>query len=193
MTYRTATGLFGLLAAVFAAGCGGFARTGASPDGLIVSDKAAALAAAEQTLRRMHFVIEKYDIEAGYIRTRPLRAGQFFEPWRQDNASAAGFARANLDSLRRTVEVFVEPEDGGGMPLRCVVTVEKLSIPPQPIRRMAHLANMYTDSTQRVQTLAVGREAAERIEWIELAPDDALEQRIIERIQQQGRRNSAPL
>ncbi|HDS84287.1 MAG TPA: hypothetical protein ENN97_03740 [Phycisphaerales bacterium] len=181
MTYRTGIGLLGLLA-TFMAGCGGSVRTETAADGLIVSDKAAALAAAEQTLRRMQFVIEKYDIEAGYIRTRPLRAGQFFEPWRQDNASAAAFARANLDSLRRTAEVFVEPDDGR-MRLRCVIAVEKLSIPPRPIRRMAHLTNMYTDSTQRVQTLAVGREAAEQIEWIDIGPDEALQRYITAQIE----------
>ena len=188
MTYRILLHvLFAALPSVGLLGCGHSAKSASAPDVLTASDAEVLLAAAAQTLRRMHFVLDKYDIEAGYIRTRPQRAGQFFELWRQDNASAEAFAQANMDSLMRTIEVFVEQEYDT-MGLRCVVTVEKLSLPPRPIRSMSRLAGMHTDSTQKTQTLALDRDQLRQMEWIELGPDHALEQRIVTQIQEQLRK-----
>lgn len=189
MTYRT--GLWGLLltaaAVVCVVGCADARRTAVPVDRLAVQDKAAAMAAAQETLRQMHFVIEKYDLEAGYIRTFPLRAGQFFEPWRQDNASMEALAQANLHSLRRTVEIFVEMSEPSARPsLHCRVTVEKLSLPPRPIRTMSRMANLYTDSSQRVQSLDLDEAFIAAMEWIDMGTDAALEQRILARIQRQG-------
>ena len=187
MTYRLLV-FISAVAVVGLAGCGHSEQTVARQSIASVAPEQAEtllLHRAQQTLREMHFVIDKYDIEAGYIRTRPLRGGQFFELWRQDNASAALFAQANFDSLRRTVEVFVEPSAQTSRPgLKCVVTVEKLSLAPQPIRGMSHLSAMYTDSNRRLPTLVLGRTAAQQIEWLDLGTDPALEQRIINRIQQ---------
>lgn len=177
--------LFLAMLAVALSGCGDSAKVVATaPDSLTAPDADALMDAARQTLSRMLFVIDKYDIEAGYIRTRPQRGAQFFEPWRQDNASAAAFARANIDSLRRTVEVFVEPLEGT-MQLRCLVSVQKLALPPQPIQSMARLANMYTDSSRNLQTLAIEKEQLSRMEWLDLGPDHALEHRIVTQIQEQ--------
>lgn len=185
MTNRKMVSLLAL-AAVCLAGCGGSAKKAAAAPAVVTgSDANSLLAAAQETLERMYFTMDKYDVEAGYLCTRPLRAGQFFEPWRKDNASGLAFGQANLDSLRRTVEVFVEPQ-GGVMGLRCAVTVEKLSLPPRPVRGTASLAGMYTDSSLRKQSLAMEKDpAGKQTEWIDLGPDLALEQRILKRIQQQ--------
>lgn len=166
------------------AGCSGAHKAAAEPTVLTASDAAAALAAAQTTLGNMQFVMDKYDVEAGYLRTRPLRAGQFFEPWRQDNASLRAFGQANIDSLRRTVEVFVEPQ-GQAVSWRCVVTVERLSIPPRPIRGMAQIAGMYTDSSRTQQTLMMEDKYGAPVEWLPLGQDAALAARIAERIQKQ--------
>ena len=182
------TGLGALVMCLAAAGCNEPMRTqneGLS-DHVAVADKAAALHAAEHVLRGMYFTIEKYDLDAGYIRTHPLRAGQAFELWRRDNADAQAFAHANLESLRRTVEVFLEPQDDAAA-LRCVVTVEKLALPPQPIRSMSQLARMYTDSTRRIQTLALGPDVIEHTEWVDLGADQALQRSILSRIERRLR------
>ena len=63
--------------------------------------------AAEHVLTRMHFAIEKLDAEQGIVKTRPLRGAQFFELWRSDNASSYDCEEANLQSVRRTVELRV--------------------------------------------------------------------------------------
>lgn len=188
MAYGKTMLLLSGLASVCLAGCGGSATpTASAPAALTAPDAEVMLAAAQEALGRMHFVMDKYDVSAGYLRTRPQRAGQFFEPWRRDNASWAAFGQANLNSLRRTVEVFVDPGDWTSQ-LRCVVTVEKLSLPPRPIRGMAWVAGMYTDSDRRMQTLTLDTTEAERVEWIDLGPDPALEQRIVSAIQRQMRK-----
>ncbi len=182
MRYPILISMSALIVTITAAGCGPAVRTEASPEPAAVDDKAAAMDAAEQTLREMYFTIDKYDVDAGYIRTRPLRAGQFFELWRRDNASPQAFAHANLDSLRRTVEIVLEP-DNGVIALRCMVTVEKLTLPPQPVRSIAQLAGIYTDSSRRVQTLALERQVVAQAEWINLGPDEALQHYILTQIQ----------
>ena len=66
--------------------------------------------AAERVLTRMHFAIEKLDAEQGVVKTRPLRGAQFFEFWRSDNVSSYDCEEANLQSVRRTVELRVKKE-----------------------------------------------------------------------------------
>jgi outer membrane lipopolysaccharide assembly protein LptE/RlpB len=187
MTHRIVLYLLALLT-LGLAGCGHSTKTAASaPEVLIDSDASNLMAAAQETLGQMKFVLDKYDVEAGYLRTRPQRASQFFEPWRQDNASATAFARANLDSLRRTVEVYVEPQENSAN-LRCVVSVGKLSLPPQPVKSMARMAGMYTDSSRSQQTLTLDAEKIGQLEWIDMGSDHALEHRIVTQIQNQLRK-----
>ncbi len=168
----------------FLAGCGGAKKAAAAPAALTASDVTAAMTAAQKTLSAMQFVMDKYDIEAGYLRTRPQRAGQFFEPWRQDNASVQAFGQANIDTLRRTVEVFAEPQ-GQTVQWRCVVSVERLSLPAAPIRGMSKMAAMYTDSTQMLQTLSPEERFAGHMQWLPIGRDAELEARIVKRIQKQ--------
>lgn len=187
MTHRILL-VLSALSTVGLVGCCGPATGRAAAEVLTASDAETLMAAAQETLGRMLFVMDKYDVEAGYLRTRPLRAGQFFEPWRQDNASAQAFARANTDSLRRTVEVFVEPGDSTATQLRCVVTVERLAMPPLQIRSMSRLAGLYTDSTRTRQTLTLEPEQLREMEWVGLGQDHALEDRILTQIQHRLRK-----
>ncbi len=182
MRYSVLISTSALIMMITAAGCGPAVRSQAALEPMVAGDKAAAMDAAERALREMYFTIDKFDADAGYIRTHPLRAGQFFELWRRDNASPQAFAHANLDSLRRTVEIVLEP-DNDVIALRCVVTVEKLTLPPQPVRSMSQLAGMYTDSSRRVQTLALDRDIIARAQWIDLGPDEALQHYILTQIQ----------
>lgn len=138
---------------------------------------------AQEVLLSMHFEIEKYDTDAGYIRTRPLSGAQFFEIWRQDNATAASAAQANLHSLRRIVELECTQEQKTTC-LQCRVRVLRLSIPEQPIAGSRQMAGIYTESSSHYQTLEIGGDKDAQIEWIEVGSDRDLEQKILEKIQQ---------
>ena len=90
-----------VLAALTAlAGCGSQQQV-LAPEPLVVTSfsKAQAVAVTENVLLDMHFSIEKADGEAGYVKTRPLRGGQFFEVWRSDNASEYQYAQSNPHSI----------------------------------------------------------------------------------------------
>ena len=139
--------------------------------------------AAQKVLLKMHFDIEKNDLEARYIRTRPLSGAQFFEFWRKDNASAFAREQANLHSIRRVVELDFSPENTTTC-IQCRVNVSRLSIPERPIQGFSYMGGLYTDSHTREQTLDVGTERTEGIEWLDIGPDHDLERKILELIQQ---------
>lgn len=146
--------------------------------GVGVSD---AMEAAQKVLDRMQFTIEKYDPEARYIRTRPLSGAQFFQIWRQDNASAHSSAEANLQSLRRTIEMEITPY-GDRTCLACRVYVQQLSIPERPIEGVISMAGSYTDSSMSRQTLRLDNEQLEEMEWLDNGLDRALEKKILDKI-----------
>jgi hypothetical protein len=143
----------------------------------------AAMEAARAVLEDMRFSIEKYDPDALYIRTRPLSGAQFFEFWRQDNASAYTAARANLQSLRRVVEIEATPYPDRTC-LECRVYVQKLSLPEQPIRGSKRLAETYTESSATQQSLQIEPKQLEQMEWLDAGLDRDLEQKILTKIRE---------
>ena len=143
-----------------------------------------AMEAARTVLDRMQFTMEKYDTQAHYIRTRPLSGAQFFQVWRQDNASSYTSAEANLKSLRRVVEIEVNPFANRTC-IRCRVYVQQLSIPEEPIEGVLRMAGSYTDSSSKNQTLRLEGRQLEEMEWLDNGPDRALEQKIIEKIKEE--------
>lgn len=141
-------------------------------------DKSRIMEITEDVLTRMNFVVEKYDVETGFVRTKPLRAGQVFEFWRSDNASPAAWAEANLHSIRRTAQLNVS-EESGVVCTTCLVGIERLSLPEREITGMSWLAGMFTDSGQTQQKLTLRPEQQEGMAWIDLGPDAALERKIL--------------
>ena len=144
-----------------------------------------AMEAARTTLQEMQFSIEKYDLEARYIRTRPLSGAQFFQLWRQDNASAYTSAEANLKSLRRIVEIEATPYPNRTC-IECRVYVQQLSLPEQPVEGVISMAAGYTDSSAIKQTLRLESEQLKKMEWLDKGLDRALEQKILEKIRRKA-------
>jgi len=174
------TGL--VILAALLAGCGKPVMTQAQPVCIEAVSQDRLMQAVEKTLDEMRFEIEKYDIENGVVRSRPLRGGQFFEPWRSDNAGGFNTAEANLQSVQRTVEVTLTGQQTG-VCMECVVTAQRLSLPEQPIEGFNSAPALLTASDQSKQALDVEEERLEKMRWIDLGRDTALEQKIITRIQ----------
>jgi len=82
----------------------------------------------EDVLGSMHFRIDKVDEQSGYIKTRPLPAAQFFEFWRKDTIGTDSIIQANLHSIRRTVEVRMDSQQGQ-LCINCDVSMQRLSLP----------------------------------------------------------------
>ncbi|RKY10659.1 MAG: hypothetical protein DRP56_00415 [Planctomycetota bacterium] len=149
-----------------------------------------AMEAAQAVLLKMHFDIEKYDTQARYIRTRPLSGAQFFEIWRQDNASASSAAQANLHTLRRVVELDFTPQNTTTC-IQCRAQVLRLSIPERPIEGASRMGGAFTESSSRYQTLEVDQHKQAQIEWIDAGTDHDLEQKILKLIQRNIEKGAA--
>jgi hypothetical protein len=144
------------------------------------SNVASMMQACKRTLRAMNFDIEKFDVEAGYIRTAPLSAGQFFELWRSDNAGAFSGAEANLHTVRRTVEATVTQRDGKTC-LELTTVVQRLSIPDRNIEDDQVYA-MYSLSRQSLQKMKDSARQGRDMTWTTLGRDSQLEAKILQRI-----------
>jgi hypothetical protein len=143
--------------------------------------KARTMEVAQDILRDMFFEVEKFDVNQGLIRTRPLSGAQFFEFWRQDNATPLETAESSLQSLRRTVELQFTTESNEVI-VTCTVLVRRLSIPEMEIAGMTQAASLYTHSDASLQQLQLNAEQAKHMAWIDLGRDPALEKRILTRI-----------
>jgi hypothetical protein len=153
-------------------------------------DKAGAMRAAEEVLGQMHFRIEKSDAESGYIRSRPLVGGQFFEFWRSDNVGGFNWSEANLHSIRRTVELEIT-EQGGQMCVGCSANVQRLGLPEREVDSSAKAYAMFSDSERRMQRLELNVEQRRGMAWIGLGRDGQLETEILKRIEGELKGESA--
>jgi len=142
-----------------------------------------AMSAAETTLTRMHFDIEKADPIRGIIRTRPLTGAQFFELWRSDNVGPAHVAEASLHTIRRSVELRLQPS-GNQVRIDCTVRVQRLSLPENEVASVSQAYRMYSRSTATLQRLELEPEQRENLAWIDLGDDPTLAARILKRIAQ---------
>jgi len=140
--------------------------------------------AAEEVLTRMHFAIEKLDVEQGIIKTRPLRGAQVFEFWRSDNASPYGCEEANLQSVRRSVELRVKTEDGGDARPRveCAVSVQRLSLPENEIAGTSEAYRIHSRSLPTLQRVEVSPQQRRTMTWIDLGQDQDLAAKILDRV-----------
>lgn len=147
--------------------------------------------AAYDVLAAMHFSFEKLDIEQGVIVTRPLRGAQLFEFWRSDNAGVYNTAEANIQSIRRTVEVRVKASERGNAEaaeppaycLECTVQTQRLALPGNPVASVSQAYHIHTRSESAVQILDVTPEQRAGMAWIDLGPDPQLAAEIVRRIE----------
>jgi hypothetical protein len=145
-------------------------------------DKAMAVQTAERVLTKMHFEIDKSDVNAGLVRTRPLSGAQFFELWRKDNVGMFNWSESNLQTLRRTAEVDIK-EKAGQICIDCNVTIERLAMPERPIAGSEYAFAMYTKSDPAVQRMAISGEQWKQMAWIGLGSDERLEAKILAKIE----------
>ncbi len=176
--------IFSLLFMTFVCGCAEEVTLPPSePLCLTSADRTQIMEIAEDILVRMHFVIEKYDIDAGFIKTKPLSGAQYFEFWRKDNASSVNAVEANLHSIQRSVQLGIA-DNARGLCLKCDVNVKRLSIPEEEFLRMSQMGGTFTSGRAFKMSLRMDSEKAEEMVWIDLGPDPSLERKILSLIEQ---------
>ncbi len=142
---------------------------------------AEAMAAAEDVLGRMYFVIDKSDAEAGIIRTRPLAGGQFFEFWRKDNVGSFNNSEANLHTIRRTARLDIS-QQASLLCIACRVRTERLSLPARRLVSSTQAHEMFSKSSPTMQRFKLHQEQREVMGWIDLGADARLETEILNRL-----------
>jgi len=180
----TASGLgFALILAGLLSGC---AKEQAvdPPKPLAVAglDRAEAMALSEDVLARMHFTIEKADPNAGIVRTAPLTGSQWFELWRNDNVGPFNKAEANLQNVRRIVEVRVRQADDA-VNIDCRADVQRLSLTEHRTTSSARAYQMHSESTQSLQRLSLSEAQTRNMAWVDLGPDNELAAAVLQRIE----------
>lgn len=144
--------------------------------------RAEAMRAGEDVLGEMGFGIEKSDADSGFIRSRPLRGGQFFEFWRKDTRGPFNSAEANLHSVRRIVEIEIKQGEGQ-LCIGCAANVQRLNLPEEEVVSISHSYAMFSDSEESAQRLEVGPGQRRGMAWIELGRDARLETELLRRIE----------
>lgn len=139
---------------------------------------------AEDVLARMHFTIEKADVQSGFIRTRPLPGAQFFEFWRSDNVGADNTLAANLHTIRRTVTLDISQQDEQ-LRIGCEVQAQRLSLPERQVSSSARVYGMFSLSSPSLQRLKLNPEQKKEMTWIDLGRDTRLAAEILKRIEAQ--------
>ena len=161
-------------------GCGKQVSVASSdPICLSLVGKPEMMETAQKILVKKKFVIEKYDIDAGYILTRPMRGSQFFEPWRGDTVGAANKAASNIHSIERVVAMNFTKETGQ-LCVECIVDSRRLSMPQKQLKSQSEAAAIFVGGSTSVMQLTPDTD--EDIAWIDLGRDGALERDILGRI-----------
>ena len=137
---------------------------------------------AERVLAEMHFSIEKFDVNAGYIRTAPLSGAQSFEFWRADSVGSFNRTEADMQSIRRAVEINIS-EQAGQMCINCRATTQRLSLPQSQAATDQHTAMSYQQRDAKNPKLT--HEQKMNLTWTDLGRDNQLETEILKRIEKQ--------
>jgi len=138
--------------------------------------------ASVKVLEKLHFTIEKADLQHGIITTRPLPAAQFFEFWRSDTRGIYNFAESNLQSVERTAEIQITNLDGQAC-VDCTVSCKRLSLPEKEISSPTDVPGMFSKSASSVQRMQMNKQQRAGAQWIELGPDSQLQSYILGKIQ----------
>jgi len=169
---------------VLLAGCAQQQSKNKAAEPLCLADleKLDAMQTAEDVLAKMHFTIDKANLESGYISTRALPGAQFFEFWRSDNVGAFNCAEANLHNIRRTVELHINRQDEK-LCIDCDVKAQRLSLPEHQVSSSAMAYRMFSQSTPSIQKLKLNPDQRAAMTWIDLGGDTRLAKEILKQIE----------
>lgn len=139
-----------------------------------------ALQAADQVLGQMYFKVQTIDHHQGFVRTRPLPAGQLFEFWRKDNIGPYEHFQANIHSIQRVATVNIR-EENGQLTIGCDVQTYRISRPePLRVHQMRAFSIFAREKTDITRIRHAQRTVPVR--WTELGPDPDLQTLILQRI-----------
>jgi hypothetical protein len=120
----------------------------------------------------------------GHIVTHPTVSAQWFEWWRSDARGGYQLLESSLHTIRRTVDVRIEPAGAGGASSAYRVSIEvekeRLSAPQRQITTASGALSIYNERIPTDEGLRQAKSAAER--WVPLGRDVLLEEHLLARL-----------
>lgn len=175
-------GLLTVCVMIFFAGCGGNQKAGMVNEITLTNmNKQQVVEISQDVLRDFNFSIAKEDVNTGYIRTRPLTGGQFFEFWRKDNADSRDVLESSIQDIRRTAQVNIRQADGK-LAVNCVVKVQRLYLPQMSAENAGMRFDRITGQRIRTTELSLNIDT-KTITWIDLPDDAKLSAEILKKIE----------
>jgi len=137
-------------------------------------------------LRKHDFEPDRQDRANGVIETKPITSKQWHEPWRQDVADRYSLLQASLHTTQRRVTVRFVRDTGWSIEVQ--VDVYRLTTPESQITSASSVLHAFTGAlpTTEGRTTKNGQ-SPER--WVHLGRDDAMENRLLNRILASGEVN----
>ncbi len=128
-----------------------------------------------------YFEIARENRLDGVIETKPLVAASLLEPWHKDSVGLNNRLEGTLQSIRRRGFVNVTPAQGGYL-VSIEIYKEQEDVLTTPDKSAGNSTFQENRPLQRDLTLVVGDAAPQG--WIALGHDQALEDRMLQQIQQ---------
>ena len=128
-----------------------------------------------------YFEIDRENRLDGIIETKPLVAAGILEPWHKDSVGLGNRLEGSLQSVRRRGFVNVTPTQGGYL-VSVEIYKEQEDVITSPDKSAGNSTFQESRPLQRDLTLVVGDAAPQG--WIALGHDQALEDRMLQQIQQ---------
>ena len=137
--------------------------------------------AAQDTLRRYRFRLDRIDRRAGIITTMPETSQSLVEFWRHDVDTWPDLVEATLGPIRRWVEVtFKGTEQGTSVELAVVVHKERLSSPDRQFNRTGAVYQFFRGDLP--STTGAVRITPDEDIWLDLGRDPAMEAHLLDAI-----------
>ena len=93
----------------------------------------------------------------------------------------AGAVESNLSSIRRSVEISVDPNREPR--INCTVRVQRLSLPGEEAASVSQAYRIHSRSQPTLQTFLLTPRQQAEMTWIDLDNDDALAAEILRRVE----------
>lgn len=138
--------------------------------------------AAQETLRRQGYKLDRVDREAGVITTLPETSKHFFEFWRHDVDTRADFWEATFIPMRRWIEVTIGSA-AHASEVNVVVHKEQLSSLDRQFNSSGAALQYFGENLP--STTGKEKITAEDDRWIDRGRDPAMEQYVLAAIRKQ--------
>ncbi|MBN1436841.1 MAG: hypothetical protein JW936_07185 [Sedimentisphaerales bacterium] len=139
--------------------------------------------ACQDELHSRGFVLDRAERRSGEIATMGRVSSQWFEFWGRDTATSADIAESSLRTIRRQVNILVEPLGEDEYQVGCVVTVERFAPLEPEVGGTMYAGDVLARSANRTDDNPNAETGLDTRQWETLGQDAALAEEILKSIE----------